>query len=274
MPSTITAFVGGNGDGKTLGAVSQYVAHALSRGRPVASTMTIYDPFTGEPHPNTYKLTGWRDLLDLRDCLLILDEISSEFPSRGAMQLPAELMTLIHQLRKPRVDLVWTAVNWARADVALREATKKVITCSGHMPDRWAREPRDSSLLHPSGTKILDSKGKASKIEDEWPPMRLFRYLSYDATAFDEFTIHAIKNLKPKHRQWYWRPWHVHQFMYDTNERVPLLDNVSTSGVCIFCGGHRSRAKCTCPPGGAVREAHSLRLVGEGGSSDDESDES
>jgi hypothetical protein len=246
MSSTITAIVGSNGDGKTLGAVAIYVDKAIKKGRPVWSTFDILDPETGERHPNTYKLTTWHQLLELRDCLLVLDEINSEFPSRGAMQLPPELMSLIHQLRKPRVDLVWTAVNWARADIALREATKIVITAKGFRPDKWLREPGIAPLLKPSGIKIVDTKGKPMKLEEEWPPMRLFRYLSYDASTFDEFTIHAVKGIKPLKRQWYWRPWHNHQNMYSTNETVPLLDNISATGTCLKCGGQRQKPTCHC----------------------------
>ena len=264
MGSTITAIVGSNGDGKTLGAVAMYVSKALAKDRPVWATFDILDPKTGERHANTHKLNTWHQLLELHDCLLVLDEINSEFPSRGAMQLPAELMSLIHQLRKPRVDLVWTAVNWARADVALREATKIVITAKGFMPDKWLRESGVAGLRHPSGNKLRDDKGHAMKLNEEWPPMRLFRYLSYDASTFDEFTIHAVKDIKPLKRRWYWRPWHDHAYMYSTHETVPLLDNVSATGTCIRCGGQRQRLVCHCTTAAPARaEARRVTAAGE-----------
>ena len=57
------------------------------------------------------------------------------------MQLPPELLRLIHQLRKPDVDLAYSAVSWSRADVALREATKRVTVAKGYVRDKWEREP-------------------------------------------------------------------------------------------------------------------------------------
>jgi hypothetical protein len=258
MGGTITAIVGHNGDGKTLAAVALYAAPAIAKGREVVGTVSILDPDTGQRMPGTRLLNGWRELLELENCLLILDEINSEFPSRGAMQLPPELMTIIHQLRKPKVDVVWTAVNWSRADVALREATRRVVTAKGFRGDHWQREQRVAPLWHPSGDRLLDPNGKPLRDDDEWPPNRLFRWQNYDATAFDEFTVHAIKSLKPAKRIWYWRPWHNHQFMYDTNERVPLLDNVSATGTCLTCGGQKQRVICKCGPAGGAR-AKALR---------------
>jgi hypothetical protein len=246
MGGTITAIVGGNGDGKTLGALALHARQALAKGRPVASTFEIFYEGTRQRHPNSIKITEWRQLLELHDCLLILDEINSEFPSRSSMSLPPDLLRLLHQLRKPKVDVVWTSVNWARADVALREATKRVTVARSYLPDKWQRLPVTAPLLHPSGTKVRGPNGKHLRLDDEWPPGRLFQYRTYDATAFDEFTVHTMTKLKPVKTQWYWRPWHSDQYLYDTTETVPLLDNVSETGVCLICGGTRARRKCDC----------------------------
>lgn len=246
MAGSITAIIGPNGAGKTLGAVALHATPSLAKGRPVAATIDLFYPGTKEIHPNSIKITKWRDLLQLHDCTLILDEINSQFPSRGAMQLPPELLRLLHQLRKPRVDLVWTAVSWSRADVALREATKIVTTSTPYLTDKWQRETRPSPIYIPSGRIKKDENGKRLRLEDEWPPSRLFLYRDYDATAFDDFTIRAAKNIKPLRRRWYWRPWHDDQNAYDTLEQVPLLDNVSDTGTCLNCGGQRSRPRCTC----------------------------
>ena len=162
------------------------------------------------------------------------------------MSLPPELLRLLHQLRKPRVDVVWTAVNWARADVALREATKKVTVANSYLPDKWRRERTKAPLWPPSGRRLTDDNRKPVRDEDEWPPARLFRYRDYDANAFDEFTLHAVESLKPRKTHWYWRPWHDDQFRYDTTETVPLMDHVSETGTCLLCGGQRRRPQCTC----------------------------
>lgn len=262
MAGTITAYVGGNGDGKTLGAVAHHATPAIKKGRPIWATFRILDPTTGEQAKNTHVITSWRDLLDLHDCLLILDEINSEFPSRGAMSLPPELLRLIHQLRKPRVDVVWTAVNWARADVALREATRNVTVAQSYLPDKWEREHGIAPLNHPSGRTIRDLQGHRVQLNDEWPPNRLFRYRTYDATAFSDFTVHAMETIKPLKTRWYWRPWHDDQYRYDTTEQVPLMDHVDQTGTCVICGGKKTQKPCTCgTANGTARRRTPARAV-------------
>jgi len=222
--------------------VALHAVPTLLKGRPVAASFRI-------DHPNAFLITDPSQLADLEHCTLILDEINSQFPSRQSMQLPAELLRLIHQLRKPDVDLVWTAVNWARADVALREATKVVTTSRGYIADRWEREPGTPPWYRPFQPRLLGPDGKPIRREAEWDAFSLFRYLTYDAQAFDEFTVHAQKNLKPKRRDWYFRPWHTDDTIYDTLEQVPLWANISETGTCLTCGGMRSKPRCTCSPG-------------------------
>ena len=246
MSGSITAIVGPNGSGKTLGAVALHATPSLAKGRPVAATIDLFYPGTKERHPNSILIERWRDLLELHDCTLILDEINSQFPSRGAMQLPPELLRLLHQLRKPRVDLVWTAVSWSRADVALREATKIVTTSTPYLIDKWQRVPEISTITNPSGRRIRDNQNRPLKLDSEWPPSRLFLYRDYDANAFDDFSIHVAKSVKPLRRRWYWRQWHHDQYAYDTLQQVPLLDNVSETGTCLNCGGQRTRPRCHC----------------------------
>ena len=77
--------------------------------------------------------------------------------------------------------------------------------------------------------------------------MSLFSYKDYRADAFDQFSVHALRQLKPIKRRWYWRPWHTDDSIYDTLEQVPLWSNVDDHGACLTCGGVKSRPKCTCP---------------------------
>lgn len=253
MGGSITAIVGGNGDGKTLGAIALHAMPALEKGRPVAANFRI-------KHPNAHMVTDPRELRDLEHCTLILDEISTALPSRSAMSLPPELLRLIHQLRKPDVDLVWLAVNWARADVALREATKRITRARAMMADPWERENEIPPWWRPNRKKLLGPDGKPMKREAEWDSKRLFQYTTWDAQAFDEFTIHAARKLKPLKRQWYWRPWHRDDEMYDTLEQVPLWRTVDEHGTCLTCGGRKRQPSCTCPgspPARATRRAPS-----------------
>jgi hypothetical protein len=241
MGGSITAIVGANGDGKTLGAVALHAVPALRKERPVVATFHIN-------HPLASIIDDPRQLRDLEHCLLILDEINAQYPSRGAMQLPPEMLRKIHQLRKPDVDVVYTCVDWARTDVALREATKRVTRAKGYMPEKWEREQGVPPWWHPNKNKLLGPDGKPMRREAEWDSMRLFRYQDYNTEAFDQFNVHAIKTLKPLKTRWYWRPWHDDDALYDTLEEVQLWRNVDDHGTCLTCGGRKSRPPCSCTP--------------------------
>jgi hypothetical protein len=184
-------------------------------------------------HERAELLTTWRQLLameaeraarieageTLPPMVVFLDEITSALPSRQAMSLPPQLARLFNQLRKVNVQLVWTAPNWARADKLLREVTGLVTVCRGLLPERGG---------------------------DGWGANRLFRFKTYAAEDFDEFTLAKTVKLRAVHRRWYWRPRHRAHELYRTMEPVQLLDHVDDYGVCINCGGTRARARCSC----------------------------
>ena len=245
MPAPIRAFVGENGGGKSLAAMELVVRPALAAHRRVVATCFIR-------HPLASLLTSWRDIVDLRDCVLLLDEISSALPSRGSQGAPAQLVRKINQLRKDDVEVAWTAPNWARADVALREVTQEVTVCRGYVHDRFQREPLVPKWNRLYSPKLVGENGAPLMRSPRWPSNCLFNWVSYNAAAFDEFSLHAVKKLKPTERVWYWRPWHEAQYLYDTLEGVSLLDHVDETGVCVACGGVRRRPPCSCEgiPGG------------------------
>lgn len=263
MGGSITAFVGGNGEGKTLGAVALHAVPSLRKGRPVAATFHI-------KHDNASLISDPAQLRELHNCTAILDEISAQYPSRGAMSLPPEMLRLIHQLRKPDVDLVYTCVDWARADVALREATKVVVLAKAYVNDKWQRSKNRPPWWRPFPARLIGPNGKPLRRDSEWDTKTLFKYTAYDANAFDQFTLHAIKNLRPLWQKWYWRPWHDDQHIYDTLEEVQLWRNVDDHGACLTCGGMKTRPKCTCPrtpPTPALLASSSLAGGGEATSS-------
>ena len=253
MGQPIRCFVGPNGSGKTLAAVELVAMPALNSGRRVVSTITIR-------HPLARRLQTWREISSLRNCVLLLDEISSILPSRGAQSVPSQLVTTLQQLRKPDVDVVWTGPNWARADVVLREVTQAVTVCRGSWGDPYLREPEIPRRLHLNPPTTRTADGNKIRHNGGWPANRLFRWITYDAQQFDEFTLHAVKDLKPMSRAWYWRPFHSTQWQYDTYEPVALLDHVDETGVCLICGGKKVRHTCHCDdaPRRARRSAQAL----------------
>jgi len=212
MTAPIQAFVGLNGGGKTLAAVEYCAMPAIKAGRRVVSNFEIKSDLW-EP------LESWRQIPDLRGCVLIVDEITAALPSRQSQSLPAELARVLNQLRKVDVEVAWTAPSWARADKMLREVTGSVTVCKGMFPE---------------------DNGTA------WPSNRLFRWVTFSAEDFDEFTFSAQIKLRPMRRKWYLRKRHEAHKMYDTLASVMLLDHLDYTSVCPLCDGARRRHVCKC----------------------------
>jgi hypothetical protein len=243
MDVGIRAFVGPNGSGKTLGAVVLNALPAWRRGIPVVSNMTLDPAAIGLDPALFIPLTTWRQIPELRDCVLIVDEIQATFPSRESARMPAELARMLNQLRKPNVQLVWTGPAWARADLIIRECTQYVTLCRGMLPDRMVRQPGVVARFPPA----LKVDGRAQRVETTgWLPNRLFRYVTFDATAFEEFTLGKAEKLRPMSRRFYWRTAHPEQACYVTGEQVSLLDHIDEFGTCMQCGGNRRRPACSC----------------------------
>jgi hypothetical protein len=213
MTAPIRAFVGLNGAGKTLAAVELCAIPAIERGRPVVSNFKIN-------HELWQPLRSWRMIPELRGATLIIDEVTAALPSRQSQSLPAELARVLNQLRKVDVEVAWTGPTWARADKMLREVTGLVTVCRGYFPERES--------------------------PTAWRPNRLFRWTTYAGEDFDEFTFSAEKKLKAVSRQWYYRPKHEAQNLYDTLAAVDLLDHLDFTSVCPNCDGARRRHQCKC----------------------------
>jgi Zonular occludens toxin (Zot) len=224
MTAHIRAFVGLNGGGKTLAAVELCALPALKAGRPVVSNFKI-------KHDLWVPLRSWRHIPELRNCTLIIDEVTAALPARQSQSLPAELARVLNQLRKVDVEVAWTGPNWARADKMLREVTGSVTVCRGSMPDRWVRDDQGEKLERHSGP---------------WQPNRMFRWTTYAGEDFDEFTFSAQTKLRPVAKRWYWRPKHEAHRLYETLDAVELLDHLDFTSVCPLCDGSRKRHVCKC----------------------------
>jgi hypothetical protein len=249
----IQAFVGANGSGKTYGGVHQLVVPAWKRGKVVCSNLRLY-PERGGYSPDLFvPLTSWVQLVELRDCVLFLDEISSVLPSRQASTVPPDLMRRIGQLRKNNVVLCWTAPAWARCDVALREVTQVVTLCRSRVSDGFRRQPGTYSLpTRPRGRALLDDRSRRVRTEAGWAPKCWFTWSEYDARELDEFTYSTAARARPKRVRHHWRPKHESDQLYQSTEDVGLLDHLLVSGVCLGCGGRRTQPACSCDDGGPV----------------------
>jgi len=203
----IVGYVGVNGAGKTLLAASS-VARDLWDGREVFSTVPVRF-FYGSTKP----ITSLRQLLEIRNSTIFLDEVSVIFSSRSSQSLPNEIVTMLQTVRHRGNTIIWTAPAWMRCDNLLREVTQAVvnvmpITRKNVRDDPW---PQPRLVL---ATLLDTSQGKADAMPDKRLRMRLLRPQRLPAFG-----------------------------AYDTHADTPLLGKHVHSSVCVDCGGTETRPK-------------------------------
>jgi hypothetical protein len=237
---TITAYVGPNGSGKTLAAIVDAVKPAILRDRTVISNARVSPEVWGAPPDLYVPLESWRQIVNAERSLILLDEITSVLPSRSFASVPPELQRVLNQLRKRDVEVVWTAPNWARSDLLLREVTQLVTVCRGYGRQRYKRGPDGW---------VRNEDGKRVRTNSRWPNRKLFRWSTYDAMEYDDYQDRRQNVIKTKWERWYYRshgkrdPW-----AYETLEPVGLLDHLDDLGSCLQCGRQRKRSYCSCVP--------------------------
>jgi hypothetical protein len=261
----ITAFVGLNGAGKTLGMMELVVLPAWRQGRPVVSNLAL-DPERVGFSPDLFvPLQSWRQIPRLgvvhdadgvpdrslsvtrgRGCALALDEINALFPARQFGAMPPELVRVLSQLRKQDVTVAWTSPAWASGDVELRRVTRQVVLCKGRFADPWVREDRKGWL---PPIKRDPETGRRVLANASWRPNRLFAFKAYAAEDFEEFSLDRAAKIAPLWAMRYWRQRHLAHRAYDTAGQVSLLDHLDFTGVCIHCDGTRRRHQCKCDIG-------------------------
>lgn len=195
---------------------------SLNRGRQVLSTCPLFD-VDGSPAPSYTALTDWRQLVKAEQCDVFIDEVTGFAGSRESSAMPPQIAHLLNQLRKRDCTVSWTTPNYARADVILREVTQLVTVCNGYLP-KYDQETR-------------------------WAKNRMFRWVSYDAKAYDDFSMNMAEKLKPVASQMFLRTrkrnLHV-QARYDTLGFCSLMNHIDDAGRCMECGGKRSAPRCDC----------------------------
>lgn len=215
---------------------------AMARGEPILSNFRLN-------YARWIPLTNWRQVLEFSDGLILLDEVSSWVPSRESSKLPPEVLADLNQLRKGNRRVGWAGPAWGRCDKALREVSQAAVWCRGFHADAVSRTP---------GVYRFPRRGPAEKdlggrriMVDGWANRTLFHWRWFDPYDLpDDVSSQALndppKDLKVRHAQWYWRPGHDDHMLYDSKERVLMLDTVDPSGACLSCGGARARRKCDC----------------------------
>lgn len=176
-------------------------------------------------HPLWIPLVDWQQVLDARGMDLLLDEVTGAASSRDSHALPSAIANKLVQLRRNDVVVRWSAPSWARADKIIRECSQAVTYCQGYMPK---------------------STGAAGG-DRMWRARRMFRWKTYDAQLFEDFTSGKMESLKCLTSDWHWGPKSPAFLAYDTFDAVLSVGTVNESGSCYRCGGTRARPKCSCP---------------------------
>jgi len=223
----IRAYVGPNGGGKSLAMVADAL-ESLRAGRTVLSTVRLTDPETGEDHPSYVKFEHWDQLLEARDCDVLMDEMVGIASSRESQKLDHRVQNILVQLRRRNVTLSWSAPNWARADKIVREVTQAVTECRGSFADHSLRRG--------------DTKdGEAVAL---WAPKRMFTFRTYDTVDFEEWTAGKREKVKPLVTEWFYGPGSEVFRSYDTMDAVSMVAGITPEGRCDICDGRVTIPTC------------------------------
>lgn len=179
-----------------------------------------------QAHPLYTRLTDWPQLMEAEHCDVLLDEVTGIASSRESAGLPAAVANKLVQLRRADVVVRWSAPAWARADKIIRECSQAVTYCTG------------------SWSKVIESDDGTERL---WAQKRLFRWRTFDATLFEDFTAGKREDLSSESSQWAIGSRTGAFEAYDTYDAVSVVGTVSDAGRCYQCGGRRSAEPCSCP---------------------------
>lgn len=210
----VVGFTGANGVGKTLVAVSECIAD-MRRGRALYSTVPVRFVERDGRVLESVPLVSLRQLLDLRDCTLLVDEVVTIFPSRGTQGMPDEVQVFLNTLRHHGVTVRWTAPAWMRADTMLRAVTQVVVNVFGI--------------------------GKIARPGTFWPRPILVAAGAMDTTGVRQ-DAEPEKTLK---RRVYIPQRLAGWGSYDSEADVPRIGRSPSGGKCVDCGGSVRSVPCT-----------------------------
>lgn len=117
----IVAYTGYPGSGKTYCLVLEALK-AINKGISVYSNFRIDIP--------ELTLISDADLLEVREGLVLLDELNVWFPSRFWSKVPMSLLSFWAQSRKRGIDIFYTTQHINRVDTVIRELTSFEVKCS------------------------------------------------------------------------------------------------------------------------------------------------
>lgn len=193
----------------------------------------------GVPHPFYRPLVDYRQLLAIEHADVLFDEVSGVADASGSASMPVQVTLWQHKLRKADIRQRVTTPAYARCALPVRQVAQVVVECRSFAPRR-----REGLL---------------------WRPRRIVLATAYDAWAFEDFVASDGQRakLKPIARALIWVPDSKAITTYNTFGQVHQLGHVSEAGMCMTCGGTRSRPRCACSVEVDGLEPHLVEVVTE-----------
>lgn len=184
---TVRAITGLNGAGKSALAVKKLL-EAQKRGFKTASNVKV----DGAEHVRSYE-----QLMNLRNTLVLLDDVSAIASSRNYAALTPEAVLFFQTLRHHDVSLIWTAPTFDRADVLLRSVTRewtdvRVLWATRRKGSLW-KSTQIAYTLTGTPVESISAGSSGSGYKIDFPYIDFFRpasvYQNYDSFAdLDLFT--------------------------------------------------------------------------------------
>jgi len=250
--SHIHAYVGLNGSGKSA-TMMWDTMQDLADGKTVLSTMAILSPVKADnpldaekawmaigmdhlrprdelllPHPQWVPLIDWLQVINARNCVILLDEVQGVADGRQSQGLPTQVATFLYKLRAKGVVVRWTTIDYSVPDKRIRDVTRAVTYCKGYYPNY-------------AGNSM-------------WGRNRIFWLRTYKADEFENFTqarnrVNDKHRIKPYIRQWVRGAGQLQVAFdaYNSGGEVLTLGVHNDAGMCVTCGGRRTVPQCSCP---------------------------
>jgi hypothetical protein len=208
-------------DGVVCGVGSSLLVQSSRGTRRIYSTVPLTES-KGVPNPLYVPLTDYRQLLTIEHADVLFDEVAGIADASASSSMPVQVVNWQHKLRKADIRQRTTTPAYARCALPIRQVAQVVVECRSFFPAR-----RNGVL---------------------WRPRRLVLATAYDAWAFDDFTASEGQRtkLKAQARALLWVPDAPAIGWYNSFGQVLSLGHITEGGMCISCGGGRSRPSCAC----------------------------
>ena len=190
----------------------------------------------GVPHPLYVPLTDYRQLLSIEHADVLFDEVAGIADASASSSMPVQVVNWQHKLRKADIRQRVTTPAYGRCALPIRQVAQVVVEMRSFWP------ARTKGLL--------------------WRPRQIVLATAYDAWGFADFMASDGQRdkLKPMARALLWVPTCRAIDSYNSWGQVLSLGHVTEGGMCISCGGGRSRPKCGCDQDHGDAEVGSLRV--------------